>query len=106
MGRVELLLCKLRHKHSESIQLGGGDESAKEPVEVLRVEHLTLRHIAQFGMGREENRRGKFRQQACGQIKVYIESFESRKLLDLHLREYLPAHSVLDVREPIEAWGE
>src|SRR6476646_592910 len=102
MSRVEFLLRKLRHEHAQSVQLRRCDQSPEQPVEVLGVEHLTLRDIAEFGMGREENRRGKFRQQTLRQIKVYVEPFESLKFLDLHLREYLTAHSLLDVREPIE----
>src|SRR4029078_9499383 len=106
MSGIEFFLWKLSHEHAESVQLGRRDQSPEQPVEVLGVEHLTLRDIAKFGMRREENRRGKLRQQTFRQIKVHIESFESLKFLGLDLRKHLAPHSLLDVREPIEAWRE
>src|SRR5262245_6894642 len=106
MGRIELFLWKLRDEHAQPVKLRRSDESAEQPVEVFCVQHFSLRDIAELGMGREENRRGKFRQQALRQVEVQVKPLESWKLFDLDLRKYLAPDGVLDMRESVKTRGK
>src|SRR5687767_1152480 len=100
---IELFLCKLRDQHAQPVQLRGSHETSKKPVKIFRMDNLPLRDIPQLRMGRQENRRRKFGEQAFRQVKIDVKSFESRKFLDLHLGKDLTADRVLDMRQPIES---
>jgi len=72
---------------------------------------LSPRHVAQFGMRGEEDRRWKFRRHVVGQIEVDIEAAQVALLqpvdrLDLFRREYLAAGGVLHMRQRLEAFGQ
>ena len=68
--QVEFFLRELGHQHSQTIQLNGRDESAKKAIKIICAQHLALRDVAQFGMGGQENGRGKFREKTIREVEV------------------------------------
>ncbi len=96
--QVEFFLRELGHQHSQTIQLNGRDESAKKAIKIIRAQHLSLRDVAQFWMGGQENGRGKFRKKTIREVEVYIETLKPWKLLHLLLRKHLAADLMFDVR--------
>ena len=96
--KVEFLLWKLGDEQPQPIQLCVRDKAAEQTIEIVGVEHLPLRDIAEFWMRRQKNRRGKLGEPAIRQIKIHIEPFQPGELLDLYLRKYLSANGVFRMR--------
>ena len=77
---------------------------------VLDRQQLPAGHIAQLGMGGEENGRREFRREAIRKIEIHIETPQVARfllvdLVDLVVRENLSAGGLLDMRQRHEAGG-
>src|SRR5260370_31091096 len=82
---IELLLRKLGHQQAQTIELLWIENAIEQLVKVIDRHDLSFRDIAEIGPGGQENRGRKFRQEPVRQIKVHVETLESRERLNLRL---------------------
>ncbi len=97
--RVELLLRKLGDEQTQSVELLWIENAIEQIVEVVDGDELSLGNIAEIGARGQKDRRRKLGQEVIGDIKVHIETFQPRLLLDVRLREDHAAHGMGDVRQ-------
>ena len=104
---IEFFLWELSHQQPEPVKLHRGDEATKQSIEVLRVQHFALGHIAELWMRRQEDGRRELRQKTLGEVELHIKSLQPRELFNLHGREDHAAHFVFDMRQPMKpGWKE
>ncbi len=97
--RVELLLRKLCYEQAQTIELLRVENAIEQFVKIINRHDLSFRDIPEIGPGGQENRGRKFRQEPVGQIKVHIETLESRQRLNLCLRKDHAADRMVNMRQ-------
>ena len=84
---VELLLRKLRDQQAQPVELLRIQNAIEQIVEVVDGDQLSFGNITEIRARRQENRRRKLRQKVFRNVKVHVEAFQPRLLLDVHLGE-------------------
>src|SRR6185503_3887740 len=104
LGLVEFFLREGREQHAQPLHLNGRDEPVEDLVVVADGQQLTARHVAELWLGSEKDRRREFRREMVRQVEVDMEAAEialflARDLINLPVREDLPAGQLLYVGE-------
>ncbi|MBV8578962.1 MAG: transposase [Acetobacteraceae bacterium] len=74
LGLIELLLRERGQQQPQAFNLYRRDKADHHFVVVLDRQQPAARHIAQFGMRREKDRRWKFRRNRVGKIEIDVET--------------------------------
>src|SRR5258707_7385761 len=96
---IELLLRKLGHQQTQTIELLWIENAIEQLVKVIDRHDLAFRNIAEIGPSCQENRGRKFRQEPVGQIEVHVETLEPRERLNLCLRKDHAADRMVNMRQ-------
>src|SRR5688572_24709731 len=87
VGGIELFLRKRRDEQSQAVELHGGDQLLKQPVEVVDRDDLAIGNVAELRAVLQEDGRRELGQERLGEIVLDVESLQPREHPRLRLRK-------------------